>query len=254
MSVAAPPREAQLAAFSASSASSASSALMRQSQTHGRIAVSRNPPPAVDLCLLQRHQLGPAAQGGVGDGQQRLVAQIAQGAAGGGEHAGHQDVIQRCRLDLGEASLAVHPFNASLTAWAAHGFATAAARWKVATLETYRRTVAGALLEAMASMKAQPLRRCREGLAAFLGAPTGEDHHVGTQRALGVAGEGTARGLGMLAQVGGDFGLRNDGRHGLGLTGRNGGHRAAPGGGFAFSFLRPIITLTVSGRHDGTEF
>src|ERR1700733_636750 len=45
-------------------------------------------------------------------------------------------------------------FNASLTVWASHGLATPTARWKAATLGTYRRTVAGALLAAIESMNA----------------------------------------------------------------------------------------------------
>jgi hypothetical protein len=57
----------------------------------------------------------------------------------------------------------------------------------------------------------------RERLAAFSGAPAGEDRHIGAQRALGVAGIGAARRFGMLAQAGTNFGFRDGGRHGRDL-------------------------------------
>ena len=110
-------------------------------------------------------------------------------------------------------------FNASLTVRASHGFATAAARWKVATLETYRRTVAGAFLAAMVSMSAATVSGEAGAPGGLFGAPAGEDRHVGAQRALGVAGIGAARRFGMLAHAGTNFGFRDGGRHGRDLVG-----------------------------------
>ena len=90
--------------------------------------------------------------------------------------------------------------------WASHGFATPAARWKVLTLETYRRTVAGALVAAMASMKAATVSGdAGRWQRLLLGAPAGEDRHVSAQGAFRVASIGTTGRLGMLPQIVGDL-------------------------------------------------
>jgi len=59
--------------------------------------------PCLQILAKQRHQLRPAAQGVVGDGEQGAVAEVAQPAAPGVERPVHQAPGQAVRLLLGGA-------------------------------------------------------------------------------------------------------------------------------------------------------
>ena len=181
---------------------------------HGAEAVGFD----LQVGALQRHQLGAAAQRGVGDGQQRLVAQIAQAAAGGGEHAGDQRIVQRRRLGLGAAPRAVHPLQRQ-----PDGLGRARARHAARLVDGgdaghvapdgRRRLARGHGVDERGHRR----RRRWQGLAACRGTPGGEDRHVGLERAHGVGRLGAARVFCVAPQVCRDGGLeaRPDG-HGLG--------------------------------------
>ena len=123
--------------------------------------------------------------------------------AGGREHAGDQHIIDRRRLGLGAAALAVHPLQRQLDRLGFAGVGHAGGAMEggdAGDIAPHRRR----RLERRHGIDegGDGCRRSREGDFSGVAAPGGEDRHVGAQRPLGVAGIGTACRRGVLCEVG----------------------------------------------------